>query len=120
VLKFINYPTRFDTRETERALKGSGIRVPRSRTTPGGCGTTGSATSTRTCSSTAAERAVRRQGGGDHRRFLRHRQGHGLKMAEAGAKTVIVARGEEELFATRDEIKAAGGKATPIPATSPT
>ncbi len=29
VLKFITYPTRFDSRETERALKGSGIAVPR-------------------------------------------------------------------------------------------
>jgi NAD(P)-dependent dehydrogenase (short-subunit alcohol dehydrogenase family) len=28
VLKFINYPTKFDCRETERALKGSGISVP--------------------------------------------------------------------------------------------
>ncbi len=28
VLKFINYPTRFDSRETERALKWSGIKVP--------------------------------------------------------------------------------------------
>src|SRR5688572_20296207 len=26
---FVNYPTRFDTREAEKALKGSGIRVPR-------------------------------------------------------------------------------------------
>ena len=37
-----------------RALEGSGIRCPRSRATPTGCGTTGSATSTRTCSRTAA------------------------------------------------------------------
>src|SRR3546814_19351784 len=29
VLRFITYPTRFDSRETERALKGSGIAVPR-------------------------------------------------------------------------------------------
>ena len=28
VLKFFNYPTRFDSRETERALKGTGIKVP--------------------------------------------------------------------------------------------
>lgn len=31
VLSFINYPTRFDNREAERALKGSGIEVPRLR-----------------------------------------------------------------------------------------
>ncbi|MCH8499539.1 MAG: SDR family oxidoreductase [Marinobacter sp.] len=29
VMSFINYPTRFDARETERALKGTGIEVPR-------------------------------------------------------------------------------------------
>jgi len=29
VLSFINYPTRFDARETERVLKGTGIDVPR-------------------------------------------------------------------------------------------
>jgi NAD(P)-dependent dehydrogenase (short-subunit alcohol dehydrogenase family) len=29
VLSFINYPTRFDARETERVLKGTDIRVPR-------------------------------------------------------------------------------------------
>jgi NAD(P)-dependent dehydrogenase (short-subunit alcohol dehydrogenase family) len=28
ILAFINYPTRFDSRETEAALKGSGIEVP--------------------------------------------------------------------------------------------
>ncbi|WP_372965550.1 SDR family oxidoreductase [Marinobacter sp.] len=29
VMSFINYPTRFDTREVDRVLKGSGIEVPR-------------------------------------------------------------------------------------------
>lgn len=29
VMSFINYPTRFDARETERVLKGTGIEVPR-------------------------------------------------------------------------------------------
>jgi len=28
-MEFINYPTRFDSRETERVLKGTGIEVPR-------------------------------------------------------------------------------------------
>lgn len=28
ILKFINYPTKFDSRESERVLKGSGIKVP--------------------------------------------------------------------------------------------
>ncbi len=29
LMRFVNYPTRFDDREARRALKGSGIRVPR-------------------------------------------------------------------------------------------
>ena len=29
MFQFVNYPTRFDNRETEKALKGSGIAVPR-------------------------------------------------------------------------------------------
>jgi len=29
IMKFINYPTKFDCRDTEQALKGSGISVPR-------------------------------------------------------------------------------------------
>src|SRR5690554_2810129 len=29
VMSFINYPTRFDSRETDRVLKGTGIEVPR-------------------------------------------------------------------------------------------
>jgi NADP-dependent 3-hydroxy acid dehydrogenase YdfG len=33
-----------------------------------------------------------------------------IKVAEAGAKVIIVARGEKELHETRDEIIAAGGK----------
>ena len=33
-----------------------------------------------------------------------------IKVAEAGAKVMIVARGEKELYETRDEIIAAGGK----------
>ena len=52
-LKFITYPTRFDSRETERALKGSEdrrARAGRLRVAP--VGLTGSAISTRTCSST--------------------------------------------------------------------
>ena len=29
IITFVNYPTRFDARETTAALKGSGISVPR-------------------------------------------------------------------------------------------
>ncbi len=111
VLGFINYPTRFDSRETERALKGSKIAVPRledyawrlwdywernldpdlfiDRTLKGRIG----------------KKVVLITGGSS---------GIGKataeKVAAAGATTIIVARGEEELFKTRDELLAAGGK----------
>jgi len=110
-LSFVNYPTRFDCRETERALKGTKIAVPRledyawrlwdywernldpdlfvDRTLKGRIG----------------NKVVLITGGSS---------GIGKataeKVAAAGATTIIVARGEEELFKTRDELKAAGGK----------
>jgi NAD(P)-dependent dehydrogenase (short-subunit alcohol dehydrogenase family) len=111
VLKFITYPTRFDTREVERALKGSGIAVPR---------LDGYAWRLwdywerhldpdlfidRTLRGKVRNKVVVITGGSS---------GIGLstaqRVAEAGAVTVIVARGEEELFKARDEMKKAGGK----------
>ena len=52
VLIYVNYPTHFDSRQTEAALEGTGISVPPLRRTRGSSGTTGSAISTRTCSAT--------------------------------------------------------------------
>ncbi|HEY2345624.1 MAG TPA: SDR family oxidoreductase [Xanthomonadaceae bacterium] len=110
-LKFITYPTRFDNREAERALKGSKIVVP-------------SLESYAWRLWDYWERHL------DPDLFVDHSlkgkvnnkvvvitggsagigKAAALKVAGAGAKTVIVARGEEELHATRDEIVAAGGK----------
>ena len=114
VLKFITYPTRFDNRETERALKGSGITVPVLDTyawrlwdywerhlDP-------DLYIDRTLKGKVRNKVVVITGGSS---------GIGLataqKVAAAGAITVIVARGEEELFKARDEMIAAGGKAAP-------
>jgi len=111
VLKFITYPTRFDNRETERALKGSGIAVPRlddyawrlwdyweRNLDP-------DLFVDRTLKGKVRNKVVVITGGSS---------GIGLstaqRVAEAGAITVIVARGEEELFKARDEMKKAGGK----------
>ena len=111
VLKFITYPTRFDSRETERALKGSGIVVPKLDTyawrlwdywerhlDP-------DLFIDRTLKGKVRNKVVVITGGSS---------GIGLstaqRVAEAGAITVIVARGEEELFRARDEMKKAGGK----------
>ena len=111
VLKFITYPTRFDNRETERALKGSGIAVPRLE---------GYAWRLwdywerhldpdlfvdRTLRGKVRNKVVVITGGSS---------GIGLstaqRVAEAGAVTIIVARGQDELYKARDEMKAAGGK----------
>jgi NAD(P)-dependent dehydrogenase (short-subunit alcohol dehydrogenase family) len=111
VIKFITYPTRFDSRETERALKGSGIAVPRledyawrlwdfweRHLDP-------DLFIDRTLKGKVRNKVVVITGGSS---------GIGLstaqRVAEAGAVTVIVARGKEELFKARDEMKAAGGK----------
>jgi NAD(P)-dependent dehydrogenase (short-subunit alcohol dehydrogenase family) len=110
-LKFITYPTRFDSREAERALKGSGIAVPKLDTyawrlwdywerhlDP-------DLFVDRTLKGKVRNKVVVITGGSS---------GIGLstarRVAEAGAITVIVARGKDELHRARDEMKAGGGK----------
>ncbi len=111
VLKFVTYPTRFDSREAERALKGSGIVVPRlddyawrlwdyweRHLDP-------DLFIDRTLKGKVRNKVVVITGGSS---------GIGLstaqRVAEAGATTIIVARGKDELFKARDEMNAAGGK----------
>ncbi len=117
MLKFINYPTRFDSRETEIALKGTGISVPRlddyawrlwdyweRHLDP-------DLFIDRSLRGHVAGRVVVVTGGSS---------GIGLAtatmMALAGARVAMVARSEDKLAEAVQEIKAQGGSAYSFPA----
>lgn len=113
MMKFVNYPTRFDNRETEAALKGSGISVPRLRE----------------YSWVIWDYWERHL---DPDLFVDHSlRGHvkdknilitgassGIgkataeMMARAGANVILVARGKEKLVEAHKEIEEEGGKST--------
>jgi NAD(P)-dependent dehydrogenase (short-subunit alcohol dehydrogenase family) len=106
----INYPTRFDCRETERALKGTKIRVPdlqdyawrlwdywERHLDP-------DLFVDHSLSGKVRGRTVLITGGSSG-----IGKAAALKIAGAGARVLICARGEDELNATRKEIVDAGG-----------
>ncbi len=110
MLSLFNYPTRFDTRETERALKGSGIKVPEldqyawvlwdyweRHLDP----------------ELFIDRSLSGQIRDKYVLITGASSGIGkataLMMGQAGAKVIIVARGEEALMETKAEIEADGG-----------
>jgi len=112
VLKFINYPTRFDCRETERALKGSGIKVPpldgyawrlwdywERHLDP-------DLYIDRSLRGHVQDKVVVVTGGSSG-------IGHAtaIMMARAGARVAIVARDKEKLAKVVKEIESEGGKA---------
>jgi NAD(P)-dependent dehydrogenase (short-subunit alcohol dehydrogenase family) len=112
VFEFVNWPTRYDNREAAKALKGSGIEVPQLETY-------------------AAKLWDYWERNLDPDLFIDHSlsgrvknhvvvvtgassgigKATALKLATAGAKVMLVARGEEKLLATRKEIEEFGGKA---------
>jgi len=111
ILTFVNYPTRFDCRETTAALKGSGIECPNlhdyawrlwdyweRHLDP-------DLFIDRSLKGTVGGKVVLVTGGSS---------GIGLaaamKFAEAGATTIICARGEDKLAEAVKEIKAHAGK----------
>jgi NAD(P)-dependent dehydrogenase (short-subunit alcohol dehydrogenase family) len=110
VVRMINYPTRFDAREAERALRGSKIKVPdlqdyawrlwdywERHLDP-------DLFVDRSLSGKVRGRTVLITGGSSG-----IGKAAAQKIAAAGAKVLICARGEEELEATRKEIAEAGG-----------
>jgi len=116
MMKFVNYPTKFDSRETERALKGSGIILPRlddyawrlwdyweRNLDP----------------DLFIDRSLRGHVRGKVVVVTGASSGIGhataVMMARAGAKVILVARGVEKLEESLDEIKTMGGKAWSYP-----
>jgi NAD(P)-dependent dehydrogenase (short-subunit alcohol dehydrogenase family) len=112
VFQFVNWPTRYDNREAAKALKGSGITVPRVEAYAPKIwdywernldpdlfidrslsGRVKGWVVVVTGSSSGIGKAT------------------ALKLADAGAKVILVARGEEKLLETKQEIENAGGKA---------
>ena len=112
VFTFLNYPTRFDSRETERALKGSGIELPELKDYADRLwdywernldpdlfvdrslrGRVGDRVTVVTGASSGIGRAT------------------ALMLGRAGARVILVARKEQELIATQQEIEAEGGVA---------
>jgi NAD(P)-dependent dehydrogenase (short-subunit alcohol dehydrogenase family) len=111
VFQFINWPTRYDNREAAKALKGSGIEVPPLESYAARIwdywerNLDPDLFIDRSLSGKVKDRVVVVTGGSSG-------IGHAtaLKLAEAGAKVLIVARDPEKLEATRKEIADAGGR----------
>lgn len=109
-IRMINYPTRFDAREAERALRGTGIRIPdlqdyawrlwdywERHLDP-------DLFVDRSLSGKVRGRTVLVTGGSSG-----IGKAAAMKIAAAGGNLLICARGHDELEAARKEITAAGG-----------
>jgi len=111
VLKFINYPTRFDDRETQKALKGSGIKLPKLKKYAWRLwdywerNLDPDLFIDRSLSGRVKDKRVMVTGASS---------GIGLAVAEmladAGAHLIVVARGEEKLNETAKALKKRGAK----------
>ena len=112
VFQFINWPTRYDNREAMKALKGSGIAVPHIGTYAAKLwdywerNLDPDLFIDHTLSGRVKDRVVVVTGSSSG-----IGRATALKLAEAGAKVILVARGEEKLLETKKEIEAGGGKA---------
>jgi NAD(P)-dependent dehydrogenase (short-subunit alcohol dehydrogenase family) len=112
VLGWINWPTRYDSRETTKALKGSGIAVPPLPTYAAQLwdywerNLDPDLFIDRSLSGKVKDKVVVVTGASSG-----IGKATALKLAEAGGKVILVARGEEKLLETRDEITRSGGKA---------
>jgi NAD(P)-dependent dehydrogenase (short-subunit alcohol dehydrogenase family) len=111
IFQFINWPTRYDNRETTKALKGSGIEVPKLETYAPKLwdywerNLDPDLFIDRTLSGRVKDKVIVITGGSSG-----IGKATAVKMAIAGAKVILVARGEEKLVETKKEIDAAGGR----------
>ncbi|MCC7327941.1 MAG: SDR family oxidoreductase [Burkholderiales bacterium] len=111
VFQFINWPTRYDNRETVKALKGSGIAVPELESYAPRLWdywernldpdlfidrSLGGKVRDRVVVVTGASSGIGKA--------------TAITLAAAGARVILVARGEEKLVETLKEIEAAGGR----------
>lgn len=110
VFQFINWPTRYDNREAARALKGSGISVP---PLPSYAPKLWDYWERNLDPDLFIDRSLSGRVKGKVVVVTGASSGIGkataLKLASAGAKVILVARGEEKLVETKQEIEAAGG-----------
>ena len=112
VFQFVNWPTRYDSREATKALKGSGIAVPQLDTYAANLWDywerhlDPDLFIDRSLSGRVREKVVVVTGASSG-----IGKAAAIKLAGAGAKVMLVARGEEKLVDTKKEIEAADGKA---------
>jgi len=111
VFQFVNWPTRYDNREAVKALKGSDIEVPHLETYAAKLwdywerNLDPDLFIDRTLSGRVKNKVVVVTGASSG-----IGKATALKLASAGAKVILVARGEEKLVETKSQIEAARGK----------
>jgi NAD(P)-dependent dehydrogenase (short-subunit alcohol dehydrogenase family) len=112
VFQFVNWPTRYDSRDAAKALKGSGIAVPPLDTYAAKLwdywerNLDPDLFIDRSLSGRIKDKVVVVTGASSG-----IGKATALKLAGAGARVMLVARGEEKLIDTKKEIEAAGGRA---------
>jgi NAD(P)-dependent dehydrogenase (short-subunit alcohol dehydrogenase family) len=111
VLKFLNYPTRFDSRNTDTVLRGTNIKVPDLRDY---AWRLWDYWERHLDPDLFVDRSLRGAVQGKNVMVTGASSGIGhaaaLLLGEAGARVIIVARGLEKLQETKAEIEAAGGE----------
>src|SRR5512143_3492617 len=117
VFQFVNWPTRYDSRETTKALKGSGIAVPDLESY---APVLWDYWERHLDPDLFVDRSLSGRVKGKVVVVTGASSGIGkataLKLADAGAKVILVARGEEKLLETKQEIEKSGGRAWIYPA----